>query len=71
MADRSNVYYQQLEQFNQKAAPQPTDDNVQIQKVSAPTDSVKLDDGNAVTATVMSRPFTYGAAQYAQAQYGG
>lgn len=63
-------YFDLLGQFDQKAIPQPTGDNVQIQKVSAPTDAATLDDGNAVVATVAARPFTYGVARYGQAEYG-
>lgn len=67
--DRANVYFQQLEQFNQKANPQPTSENVQIQKVAAPTDNATLTD-SGVTATRSTRPFTYGTAKYGQAEYG-
>lgn len=64
------AYYNLLQQFDQKAIPDPTSDNTQIQKVSAPTDSATLDDGNAVTWSVASAPFKYGAAKYGASTYG-
>jgi len=69
--DRSGVYYQQLQQFDQKASPQPASENTQVQKVAAPTDSTSVSDSNLVTVTVSSgRPFLYGHAKYGQAEYG-
>lgn|GEM_PF-6602365 len=63
-------YFRLLQQFDQKAQQQPTSDNVQIQKVAVPTDSVTLDDGDTVTWSVGGRPALYGQAKYGQAEYG-
>lgn len=71
MTTRDNVYYQQLQQFDEKQNPSPASDNVQIQKVSAPTDSATVSDGNAITFYVSARPFLYSQARYAASQYGG
>lgn len=68
--NRAGVYFQQLQQFDQKANPQPTGANTQIQKVAAPTDSAVVSDSSLITATIRTPPFKYGAAQYGQAQYG-
>jgi hypothetical protein len=67
----AGTYFTLLQQFDQKAIPQPTGDNTQIQKVAAPTDSAAVSDTNLVSITVSSRPFLYGVARYTQAEYGG
>lgn len=71
MSGGSGQYFTLLEQFNDKAIPDPQTDNTQIQKVAAPTDSATVSDGNQISITVSARPFTYGVAKYAQSQYGG
>lgn len=70
MSRYAGEYFSLLQQFNQKAEQQPTGDNVQIQKVAAPTDSATANDLNTVTFTVGARPALFGVAKFAQSEFG-
>jgi hypothetical protein len=66
----AGTYFTLLQQFDQKAIPEPTGDNTQIQKVAAPTDSAIVGDTSLIITTIQTPPFKYGVARYGQAQYG-